>query len=174
MRRFRPTDYVRMILATAVLFGSVGSTPTVGHAHDNPNADDHDHLDWATHDHSHSHLDAISGTEQHALVESDNAVFHIHGMWFGIPFSMPAPTEPKQTRPTEHPLALACLTPTVTVIAGHSGSVWQRIVCSDFVGLVPDLYARLEPPINSLHGMPSCGSSRGHCALEARSGVLRC
>jgi hypothetical protein len=163
-----------MILAAAVLVGSVSSTPTFGHAHQKPEADHHDHLDWAAHDHSHSHMEAVFGTEQHASVETNDSVFHLHGMWFGIPFRLPAPTEREDARATEHPLAQACLTPTVTIVAGQSGSVWQRLVCFDFFRLAPDLSAGLEPSLTPLHGMRPCGPSGRHCALEARSGVLRC
>lgn len=174
MRRFRPAACMKMILAASVLAGSVGSTPTFGHAHEKTEADHHDHLDWAAHGHSHAHLDAVSGTEQHASVESNDAVFHLHGMWFGIPFSLPAPTEPEDARATQNPLATACLAPVVTMVATHLGSVRGRPICPDAFGLAPDPRAGLELPRILLPGSWSLSRAGGHCALEARSAVLRC
>lgn len=172
MRRFRPTDFVRVILATAVLLGSVASTPIFGHAHERPEADRHDHLDWAAHEHSHLH--AARHAEQHTAVEANDAVFHLHGMWFGIPFSLAAPTEAEDARLVANPLAMAVPTPAVTIVASRVGSVRERIVCPNEFGLASDSQAGLEPSATLLSGTRSLGRCGGHCALEARSGVLRC
>src|SRR5262245_50730633 len=129
MRRFRPTDFVRVLLAAAVLAGSVGSTPTFGHAHENPDADDHDHLDWAAHEHSHSHLQTTHEDEHHAAIEANDAVFHLHGMLYGIPFSLPI--QPDDARPIANPLAMAVLTPNVAIMANQLGSTGERIIGPD-------------------------------------------
>ena len=162
------------MLATAVLVGSVGSTPIFGHAHEKPDADDHDHLHWAVHEHSHLHLNAARHGERHAAVEANDTVFHRHGMLFGIPFSLPAPTEPHDDRLVQNPLAMAVLTPGAAVVTSHLGSVGERIVCPDAFVLAPDPRAGIEPSATLLSGTQSLDPPGGHCALEARSGVLRC
>src|SRR5262245_26477640 len=172
MRRFRPTDVVRVLLAVAVLAGSVGSTPTFGHAHEKPDADDHDHLDWAAHEHSHSHLQATHEDEHHAAIEANDAVFHLHGMMYGIPFSLPI--QPDDARQVANPLAMAVLTPNMAIIASQFKWAVERIIGPDAFALAFSSQVGIAPSAGLLSRIQPLDPPGGHCALDARSGVLRC
>src|SRR5262245_15574962 len=122
MRRFRSIDVTRVFLATAILIGSVGTSPMFGHAHETADAD-HDHHDWSAHEHDYLASHHESGMDGCSSVESGNAVFHLHGTWCWIPFSVPAPAGNGKAHVVVNPLAMAVLLPAVTVGVDQFGSI---------------------------------------------------
>jgi hypothetical protein len=178
MRRLRLTDFVRVFLATAVLGGSVGSSPMFGHSHDEPEGDYHDHLAWSAddhhdhHDHEHSRVQHESNIVSDLIVEPDDSVFHVHGTWFGIPFSLPVPAKHKDVRVGMEPMAVVALTPVVVV--ADFGVLAKRLASPGMFGIPPDPHSghRASAALRLANWFPDL--SGGHCALETRSGVLRC
>lgn len=176
MNILRPTKLVRLLLAATVLAGSVASSPTFGHAHPLPDSIAHDHHDAELIGHFHSphHHDGLAETDGHDAGVLGSAVFHVHGVWFGIPFSLPALTGQPDGRPNAHPMADACLTPAASSQSGGIGSVSSHSNCPNGHGLPPPHGTATEITNNSVLCMPTRHSAGSHCAVTARSGVLRC
>src|SRR5688572_341888 len=113
MRTPRPTTLMKLMLAAIVLIGGFGTSPTTGHAHGRPH-DSHagHHDDWAAHDHPHVHR--AEGDEHDGDAVVDGLVFHLHGVWFGVPFSLPIqPGRDDDATPSDL-LHHACPTPGLT------------------------------------------------------------
>lgn len=180
MRCLKPTPLTRLLVAAAMLLGSVASGPTFGHAH--PNGDtQHVHVDW---DADHHHDDA-SRDHESAVVESDHdhdadlAVagslqFHLHCVLLGIPVSLPVPAAPRSDHETHNPFASAYVLPSPVIHGCSARSLEGRPVCPDALGLALDIGAGLQIPTNPHLTSPPLHEASIPCALQARSGVLRC
>ena len=174
----RPTKLLKLMVATNVLVGSIASTPTFGHAHALPTSLHHDHRDSDSVEHSHrSHSHgqlATSHDDDDDAIVLAGRVFHLHGTWFGIPFTIPAPAERHNGDDGRRlPLADSCLMSLTPNSATGVGPVRERPGWSDSLRLAPDLGAGLQLRPFSPLDRPALTGAVSQCALQARSGVLR-
>lgn len=180
MRCLKPTPLTRLLVATSMLLGSAASGPTFGHAH--PNGDtQHVHVDWdADHHHDDASRDHESAVvDAHHDHDADLAVagrseFHLHDVWFGIPVSLAMPAEPDSDQETHNPFASAYVLPTPMIHGCSARSLEGRAVCPDTLGLALDIGAGLQIPTNPRLTSPPLHEAGIPCALQSRSGVLRC
>ena len=182
MRCLKPTPLTRLLVATSMLLGCVAAGPTFGHAH--PDGDSHHvHLDWhADHNHEvadHDHTTAVVQSDHDrdadlAVAVDGSLEFHLHGVWFGIPVSLPVPAEPDSDRQTQHPFALAYVLPNLMVAGCFVRSLEERVSCPEEWGFSLPLRAEL---VQTGHCSAHTSTDISHeppCALKAQSGVLRC
>ncbi len=177
MRSCGPKKLLKLIVAASVFVGSVASTPTIGHAHSLPASPlpDLDHAEGLAHSHgSHSHGQPVDEHLHDAVIALDDSVFHLHGVWFGIPFTARAPVEQQSDHSRRVPLADACFTTAGPGLATGVGPVRERSVCPDALGLALDFNASLQFPTNSRLTIPAHHEAGTPSALQARSGLLRC
>ena len=177
MRSCRPNKLLKLMFAASVLVGSVASTPTFGHAHPLPASLHHDHgrSEALAHSHvSHSHGQPVNDHAHDALIAVDASVFHLHAVWFGVPFTIPAPVEQQDDHGRRVPLADACFTSAGPSVATGVGPVRERSVWPDVLGLALDIGAGLQVPTNPRLTSPPLHEAGIPRALQARSGVLRC
>src|SRR5215203_3932823 len=129
MRTFRQASPMKLVLAATVLVNAFGTTPTIGHAHGRPHPlhDDH-HLTWADHDHSAEHAMPAESDQHPDPPIIGGAVFHLHGVWFGIPFGLTSPTSPGTNRNDPHPEADVLPMSGVTAVAKSPGTGLQPMV----------------------------------------------
>jgi hypothetical protein len=177
MRSFRPDKLMKLMVAASVLVGSVASTPTFGHAHrlsDSPPYD-HDHSEALAYSHgSHSHGQPLDDHAHDAVITLEDSVFHLHGVWFGIPFTTPAPVEHQNDNGGRVPLTDACFTSAGPGLATGVGPVRERSVCPDALRLALDIGTGPQIPTNPRLTSSPLLEPGIPCALQARSGVLRC
>ena len=177
MRSCRPNKLLKLMVAASVLVGSVASTPTFGHAHrlSASMPYDHDHSEALAHSHgSHSHGQPVDDHAHDAVIALDDSVFHLHGVWFGIPFTTPAPVEHQNDHARRVPLTDACFTSAGPGLATGVVPVRERSVRPDALGLALDIGAGLQIPTNPRLTSSPLLEAGTPCALQARSGVLRC
>jgi hypothetical protein len=170
MRRHRPTKLDRLLLATLVLVGTIGSSPTFSHAHGRPDSSHDAHFDH--HDHDHGPLDSRSDHDHEDSVSIDDSVSHLHGVLLGIPFALPTAPGEEGSRPGLLPFSEACLTPTATADADHFAA--KALPWPDVWGLASSPCAHRGPSAPALHAALSPYGTISPCALLTRSVMLRC
>lgn len=181
MRRHRPTKLFRLLLTTLVLVGSVGSTPTFSHTHARPDSSHDTHHEWLGHDHTssasltdHDHTSSVSPSDHdhEYAVSADDSAYHLHGVWLGIPFSLPNPSGQEGSRLGVLPSSEACLTPSASADAdplGARSSPWPTVW-----GLASSLRTWCGSSPLALLANASAHGAASPCALLARSVMLRC
>jgi hypothetical protein len=175
MRIFRQTRTMKLLLAAIVLVNGFGTTPMIGHAHGLPHRppDDH-HVTWADHDHSLEHLMPDESDQHPDLPTVGDSIFHLHGVWFGIPFSLPSPTRPASNRIDSHPLADTLATMGMTASA-RPGMGWQPVLWPPgHLGCGPALDADLHVSDHLQRTSPSPDGAISPCALRVRTVLIRC
>ena len=170
MKGLRAIKSVRLLLAAIALAGSVGSSPVIGHAHGPILDTSHHHHGWADHDHSPPH--AEEGDDHDATPRVGESVFHLHGAWFGIPFSLPtaAPRGTQGERIDYHPGADACLVQASASDVVHPR--WEPPLSSPESWLLYPLCAPSGQP-SPFMSLPSETTSTSGVLLM-RSVLLRC
>ena len=177
MSAVRPNSLLNLMLAAGVLVGSVASTPTFGHAHPVSGPLHHVHHDLDAIDHSnwsHFHQEASDDHDDHAAIILCESVFHLHSVWFGVPFTLPAPAGHQNQQAGRVSLADACWTSGATAVSTNGAAVRERGVWDDVSALTIDRDGAIPLSTNSLCTSALCGEVEPPCALPARSGVLRC
>ena len=170
MRHHRTTKLVRLLLATLVLVGTIGSSPTFSHTHGRPDSSHDAH--FAHHDHDHAPVDSWSHHDHEDSVSDDDSASHLHGILLGIPFRFPTPPGQVGSRPGLLPFSEACFTPSTTADADHLAA--KLLPWPDVWGLASSLCAHRGPSAPSLHAAPSSYGATSPCALLTRSVMLRC
>jgi hypothetical protein len=110
---------MRLLLATSLLVTSTGS-PAAFHAHARPHASHHE--DWAAHPHDHD--DGYGELEEEDHPHSPRifeSVFNLHGVWFGVPFSLPVTEREVVTYIRLFPVAASPLAASDPIDAFKSG-----------------------------------------------------
>lgn len=162
MRRRPSTTLLRLLLATLVALSGLGPRSSYAHSHSTPDKSHHAH---DTHDAESHHEDDDHEGELPSLGESFS---HVHGSWFGVPFTLPA-TDGGMVSPG----GIAsddCPTLTAAGKTGPGGPMKEHI---PWLGSLPppELCPLLagRPPRNA----PLDGAGTSH-ALAGRTLVLRC
>ncbi len=183
MRCERLMKPIRLVLATLVLVGNIGSSPTFGHAHTRPSSSHdthHTHLAGSLRHTHHRQLDpghALLGLpavhDDDDVVSVADSAFHLHGVWLGIPFSLPNPLGQEASRSGLLPLSEACLTLSTCVDGSHFGS--RSPLGSHVRDFAFPLRAHLGPTAHALHAvLTSQHGATLPCAPRTRSVMLRC
>src|SRR5947208_3037771 len=94
MKTPRPANVGRLLLATSILVSGAAPSAAFGHAHSLPNGVHHVHDEWDPPGHSHPD-DEDDGDDAAVITAS---VFHVHAVWFGIPFTLPVPSDHDRDR----------------------------------------------------------------------------
>src|SRR5262249_55441442 len=90
----RPTKLIRILLALIVLLGSNGGSSTYGHTHGGHHFSFPDA--WAPHDHDHGLADEEDDDDDDPHIT--DGVFHIHGLFLGMPLSLTGSSSREVTR----------------------------------------------------------------------------
>lgn len=117
MGRDRAMRLARMLTAAFALAGSIGSLPVLGHSHGPPDGTSlRDHVHSPRQPEQDGHLDHVVTSRIGAYS------FHLHGTWFGMPFSLASPPITGQVDRAGHVLAsdLSPMQP-VTIVVTRIG-----------------------------------------------------
>ncbi len=171
MKRVPAMKLARMLVAALALVGSIGSSPVIGHSHGSFPAASHLNHGFVDHEHSTLHHEGGGHHDHVGASQIEASFFHLHGTWFGMPFSFPASPRPGHVERVSHVLAsdLSLMQP-VAIVVARSG--WDL----PFGPAAPWLIAPLCAP----SARPSLLTSRpfdGACMPDAvllRSVSLRC
>jgi hypothetical protein len=169
---------MRLVLATFVLVGSLGSSPTFGHAHEGGDSD-HRHLGHHLGHHLGSELGHDADHHDGLHEEHDGSEwlarrgieYHLHGVLFGIPFTVPNPSA--QLSSTSNPFLLADDCPTLIPAFGVSHLLKERIPWPVDWGVF-DLALGIASGTASHRSTYRFDSFPPSCSPQARSVVLRC
>lgn len=169
MKRFRAAKLVRVLFAALFVAVSVGTSPVIGHAHGLDPAPSHDDHGWPDHHHAPRHHEDGGGHDDPGdALEVAASFFHLHGAWFGVPFSLPTSLSMGQGEQVGQLVdSDACRIRAVTLGADHLG--WDL---PSACWLLPPLRApRARPCLPT--SRPFDGASMPD-AIFLRSVSLRC
>jgi hypothetical protein len=163
---------MRLVLATFVLVGSVGSSSTFGHAHEGGDSN-HYHVGFEVGhdaDHDSHHHDGLEDEHDGPELLAGGGEFHLHSVLFGVPFTL---LNASAERTSTHHVWLSVGCPTLSTSFDGSHLLKERIPWPFDWGLI-DFALGIDS--GSVTGRSAYGfdSSAPSCSPHARSVVLRC
>ncbi len=168
----RSTKPIRLLVATLVLVGNIGSSPAYSHTHARPGSSHDAHLEHSGHDHADDDSGLEHDLDHNDAVRVDDSASHLHGAWLGIPFSLSNPPGQEGSRSGLLSFSEACLTATTDADADHFG---LKLPLGPRVWGIPYSHcAHRGPSAPSILAIPSSYGASSPSALLTRSVVLRC